>query len=183
MTRSSLPPSPDAVPFAGRAFRVRLVRRNDRGGEAHDFEVVERVPAVAIVAEVNAKLVVVRQERPAVGRILDELPAGKVDPGETPEQAACRELSEETGYVAQTLMHLLDIYPSPGYTSEVVSFFWAPDPLPGPPHPDAGEEMEVILLTASQVRTLLSDQAAAPLNGLLHTGASWWLRRDEGTSA
>jgi ADP-ribose pyrophosphatase len=162
---------------------VRLVRRTDRHGEAHDFEVVERVPAVAIVAEVTGKLVVVRQERPAAGRILNELPAGKVDPGETPEQAARRELSEETGYVAHTLMHLLDIYPSPGYTSEVVSFFWAPDPLPGPSHPDAGEEMEVSLLAASQVRALLSDHAAGPLNGLFHTGASWWLRRYQGTSA
>lgn len=163
--------------FSGRAFRVRLVPGVLHDGTRRVYEVVERVPAVAIVGEVEGRLIVIRQKRPAVGRTLFEIPAGKVDPEETSEMAARRELAEETGYRAGRLEHWLDLYPSPGYTTEIVSFFWAPDPVPGDPHREEGEEMEVLLLDPDEVRALIQDRNAHPLNGLFYTGAAWWLGR------
>jgi ADP-ribose pyrophosphatase len=171
------PPDNDAV-FSGRAFQVRVEERPGPDGRPHRYEIVDRVPAVAVVADVDGALLAIRQERPAVRRVLYELPAGKVDPGESPEQAARRELAEETGYRAEHLVRLFDLYPSPGYTNELVSFFFTADPAAGLPHRESGEEaagMEVVLLSPPQVRQMIL--GAEPLNALFHTGATVWLGR------
>lgn len=168
----------DGAVFDGRAFRVRVDERRSPDGRTRRYEIVERIPAVAVVVDVQGALLAIRQERPAVGRVLYELPAGKVDPGEDAEVAARRELAEETGYRAGRLSHLFDLYPSPGYTSEVVSFFWTANPEAGVPRREPGEEaagMEVLLLSAQQVRQILED--STPLNALFHTGATAWLAR------
>jgi ADP-ribose pyrophosphatase len=117
--------------------------------------------------------VLVRQFRPAVGRELWELPAGRVDPGETPEAAAVRELREETGYVADVVTPIASIYPSPGYTSEQVSFFWADHPRPGEASPEADEDLTVRVFSPAELRALLGGDSA--VNGLLWVGAHWWL--------
>ena len=88
-------------------------------------EMIERVPAVAILAfDENGKVLLVQQERGHFGKIL-EVPAGKVDEGETPYEAAMRELEEETGYVADNLVKLTMYYPSVGYTTERIFCFLA----------------------------------------------------------
>jgi ADP-ribose pyrophosphatase len=65
----------------------------------------------------------VRQERPAAGRELWEIPAGKLEPGESPEEAARRELREETGLAVENLVPLGAIYPTPGYSNELIHLF------------------------------------------------------------
>ncbi len=65
----------------------------------------------------------VRQYRYVYGREIYEIPAGKIDAGESPEDAAARELAEETGYCADELEKLAQIYPSPGYTDEVIHIY------------------------------------------------------------
>jgi len=166
------------VPFQGRAFSVRLERTTTEDGRAVTWEIVERVPAVAVLAETEGRLVLVRQYRPAVGKTLWELPAGKVDPGEAPEAAARRELAEETGYVARTLHPVLEFFPSPGYTSERVHIFHAPDVMPGPARPEPDERLAVTSVTAAELNRLLAEGALE--NGLLLVGALWWLHRRPG---
>ena len=67
----------------------------------------------------DGRVVLVRQWRPAVGSWVLEAPAGRVEPGEEPAQAAERELEEETGYSASRLEELYSSYVSPGYSDEV----------------------------------------------------------------
>lgn len=71
------------------------------------------------------------------------LPAGTLDPGETPLQTARRELEEETGYRAKSWRKLLEFYPSPGFVSEKMTLFLASGLRPGAPRPEADERITV----------------------------------------
>jgi ADP-ribose pyrophosphatase len=166
-----------ARPFSGRGFSVRVEQWPGKDGRWLERDIVERADAAAVVAEVGGGLVLVRQFRPAVGQTLWELPAGRVDPGETPAAAAIRELQEETGYVADAVTPIAAIYPSPGYTTEQVWFFFADHPRPGRASPEADEDLTVRVFPPEELRTLL--HGTSPVNGLLWVGAHWWLTERE----
>ena len=86
----------------------------------------------------------IRNIRHAIGRELWELPAGTLDvPGEPPEQAASRELEEETGYRARRLTPLCEFYSSPGILTELLRAYVATDLTKTRQNLDAGEEIEV----------------------------------------
>lgn len=120
--------------FRGRI--VTLVTLDDR------WEVVEHAPAVAVLALRDGRVLGVRQFRPAVGRDSWELPAGLVDPGERPLDAAARELAEEA-QLAGDLELLQRIHTSPGFTDEVVYLFRARALVAAHGRPDADEELTV----------------------------------------
>ena len=87
---------------------------------------VDHNPTVAIVAvDQDNKIILVKQYRSCVKKDLFELPAGSIDFGETPEEAAQRELSEEVGFKALKLIKLYEGYLSPGYCNEYMYFFYA----------------------------------------------------------
>lgn len=71
----------------------------------------------------DGKVALVKQFRYVYGKEIYELPAGKLESDEDPSSAAIRELEEETGYMAKDFCHFLDIYPTPGYTDEVVHIY------------------------------------------------------------
>lgn len=103
---------------------LNLVRLEGR------WEVSENAEAVAILAyreSDNAPQILgVRQRRPAIGQETWEVPAGLIDPGETPEVAAARELAEET-QLTGTLQRVTQFYSSPGFTTEKIHLFEAAD--------------------------------------------------------
>lgn len=119
--------------FTGRILTVRVdhVRMSD-GGVA-DREVVEHIGAVAIVAldtegpdDTDGTIVMVNQYRHPLGLRLDELPAGLLDvDGESALEAAKRELAEEAHVRAATWDVLLDLYPSPGFSTEAIRIYLA----------------------------------------------------------
>ncbi|RIH83502.1 ADP-ribose pyrophosphatase [Meiothermus luteus] len=106
------------------------------------FEIVEHDHAVAILAERNGKLLFVRQHRPAVGGSTLELPAGLIHPGETPQEAALRELAEEA-QLSGELEFLNSFYVSPGFCDEKVFLFRASNLQPAQGTPDPDEEISV----------------------------------------
>lgn len=121
--------------FRGRV--VELVVLDER------WEVVRHAEAVAVLAiDDRGRVLGVRQRRPAVGSVTWELPAGLIDPGETPAAAATRELAEEA-QLAAALTLLAVGYVSPGFTDERVHLFEASDLRPTEGRPDDGEELHV----------------------------------------
>ena len=98
-------------------------------------EVVEHPGGVAVLPlEADGTVWCVRQFRYPFSELLLEVPAGKLEPGEEPEQAARRELSEETGLEAGKLTCLGRHYCSPGYNSEVLHIYLAQDLRHGASH-------------------------------------------------
>ena len=92
--------------------------------EVNGIEMIKRPIACAILAfDEDDKVIMVEQQRGTFGTTL-EVPAGKVDQGEDPLNTAERELLEETGYKAFNTSHLIDYYPSVGYSTEQINCYY-----------------------------------------------------------
>jgi ADP-ribose pyrophosphatase len=98
--------------------------------------------AVMMAVDDKKRILLVRQYRLPAGKYLWELPAGKVDEGETPIQAAKRELIEETGYRARKWEKLSTFYPSPGYVAEKMTIYLATGLTAGEATPMDDERIE-----------------------------------------
>lgn len=109
------------------------------------WEVAEHQPGVAILVLEGRRVLGVRQKRPAIGNRTWELPAGLVDAGEEPEQAAHRELAEEVG-LGGRLELVTSMYTSPGFTDEIIYLFEAHDLEPAHAHADEDEDLELAWL-------------------------------------
>ena len=93
-------------------------------GRRFTLGVLQHPGAAAVVPLLSdGRVLLLRQYRYAVRQTLWEVPAGKLDPGETPETGARRELEEETGYAAESLVSLGSIYVTPGYSDEVIHLY------------------------------------------------------------
>lgn len=109
--------------YKGKLINVRKEIVTTRDGQSVR-EIVEHAEGVVIAAlKPNGCMIMERQFRKPLGRVLFECPAGKIDPGEDPEAAALRELREETGYRASNIRFLVSSWPSAGYSEEVLHVF------------------------------------------------------------
>lgn len=109
-------------------------------GHKASRELVIHPGAVAVVAVTGQKeLLLVRQYRYAVGQVLYELPAGKLEKGEDPLLSAQRELSEETGFRAANWRHLTTFYTAPGFCNEKMYLYLAEGLEEEEAHPDEDE--------------------------------------------
>lgn len=106
------------------------------------WEVVEHAEAVAVLAIKGSTILGVRQYRPAIAQITWEVPAGLIEAGESPEEAARRELAEETQLTGK-LDLITQLYSSPGFTTEKIHLFLATELSPVAGIPDDDEVLEV----------------------------------------
>lgn len=147
-------------------FRLRrdTVRMPD--GTSASREVVDHRDAVAVVAVTDDdEVLLVKQYRHAIGRYLLEIPAGVLDvEGEAAEQAARRELREETQHDVERLIRLTTVYTSAGWTNEQVTVFLGQGVtrLEQPVHEPEGEELDLEV-----VRLPLADAVDAARQGRL----------------
>ena len=111
--------------------------------------------AVMMAVDEKRRILLVRQYRLPARAYLWELPAGKLDPGETPLTAAKRELIEETGYRARQWKKLISFYPSPGFVSEKMTIFLATDLIAGEARPMEDERIETRWFSAKQVEQMI----------------------------
>ena len=110
--------------FTGRVFSIDRDRVKMPNGRTVTVDVVRHSRSVVLVPVPEpGKLILVRQYRYAVNAFLWELPAGSVDEGESPEEAARRECLEEIELVPSTIVRLGAMYPTPGYCDEEMIFF------------------------------------------------------------
>jgi ADP-ribose pyrophosphatase len=108
------------------SFSVHLDDVLLRDGKATRRIRIAHPEAAAVLPFVSeGEILMVRQYRYALGRETLEIPAGKLDPGETPEQCAARELLEETGYGAESLGRVYTFAPALGYSNELIHIFSA----------------------------------------------------------
>lgn len=118
---------------------------------AHDpsgFQIkrsIVRHPGSAVMMAVDEKdrILLVKQFRLPAEQELWELPAGRIDEGESPLEAAKRELREETGYSAKKWLELTSFWPSPGYVAEKMNLFLATDVTEGQQQPMDDERIEI----------------------------------------
>ena len=110
--------------FTGKVFNIDRDRVRMPNGREVTVDIVRHSKSVVLVPMTDpGHVTLVKQFRYAVNADLWELPAGSVDEGETPEQAARRECHEEIGLVPSTVIRLSALYPTPGYCDEQMIFF------------------------------------------------------------
>ncbi|WP_423055318.1 NUDIX hydrolase [Zhaonella formicivorans] len=112
--------------FRGKVVSLRLEEVQLPDGRTTTREIVEHPGAVAVIPLLNSgEIAMVKQYRKPVGKVLYELPAGKLERGEEPLNCARRELLEETGLTASQITKLLEFYTTPGFSDEVMHLYLA----------------------------------------------------------
>jgi len=145
------------VVYDGKLFRVLQDHLIEPGGRESHRDVIRHNGSVVILAVDAAKrkkdpwVVIERQYRHAAGQFLWELPAGKLDPGESPLQGAIRELAEETGYQAKKWSALVEYFASPGFLGESMKVFLAEGLIAGDAHPEDDEQIDFRLVKLSDL--------------------------------
>lgn len=144
--------------FNGRVIRVTLDKVQLEDGTTSTREVVHHHGGACVLpVDADGNVTMVRQFRYALGEELWELPAGKLEAGEDPFEAAKRELSEECGLTADTYTELGVVYPTVGYDSERI-YLWAAEGLRTVgQHLDAGEFLDVVKMPFAQALGLVMD--------------------------
>jgi ADP-ribose pyrophosphatase len=141
--------------YEGRVINLRVDTVEAHGRE-HELEIVEHSGAVVVIAQPSPdEIVLVKQHRHAIGEDTWEVCAGGIDPGETPEDAAIRELREETGYRADSMKRLWSAYSAPGFCNELLHFFHTDSYQVGEAEPDAEEEIDVATFPLKRVMEMI----------------------------
>jgi len=129
--------------------------KDSSGFEIHRAIVRHAGSAVMMAVDPRRRILLVRQYRLPARTDLWELPAGRLDPGEKPLQAAKRELQEETGYRARRWKKLISFYPSPGFVSEKMTIFLATELTPGEATPMDDERIQTRWFSAKEVEKMI----------------------------
>lgn len=127
-------------------------------GNVATREVIRRCEAAAVLAICeDGRWILERQYRYPYDEVLWEIPAGKTDAGETPLQTAMRELEEETGYQTDEMHYLGKMYPTCGYSDEVIHLFVAKNLKKTNQHLDENEALELYFFTPEEIYRMLKD--------------------------
>jgi ADP-ribose pyrophosphatase len=159
------------VVFEGRALKLRVDSVKLPSGRQTTREIVEHENCVAIVAlDDGDNILLVRQFRKPVEKELLEIPAGGIDPGESPEDAVRREMREETGFLPRKVAKLGGFYSSPGFCTEYLHLYLATDLVSRPLQAEDSESISLVRVPLSQIPGLIASGAicdAKSIAGLL----------------
>ena len=123
-----------------------------------------------MAVDANKRILLVRQYRLPAAQAMWELPAGRLDPGENPLQAAKRELIEETGCRARQWKKLASFYPSPGFVEEKMTIFLATNLTEGEAHPMDDERIECRWFSSAEIDRMLASGKIIDCNTMI-----WYL--------
>ena len=164
-----------SLEYTGRVFTVTRDRVRLPHGVETTMDIVRHRGSVVLIPMPSADAVIlVRQYRHAIGQHVWELPAGSLDPGEAADEAALRECHEEIGQKARQAERIASLYPSPGYTTEVMHFYkltglYVPDEAAAQ---DEDEHIEPRVFTLAELRAAV---AAGEITDMKTVAALQWL--------
>jgi ADP-ribose pyrophosphatase len=147
--------------YKGKVFFVTRDEVSEPGGVTASRDVIRHNGSVVVLAvdeksnPADPGILLIRQYRHAAGKLLLELPAGRIEPGEKPMPAGKRELIEETGYRARRWSKLVTYYASPGFLSEAMNILLAEDLTLGEATPEEDEKIELHMTPLSEVLRLI----------------------------
>ncbi|MCP4592776.1 MAG: NUDIX hydrolase [bacterium] len=160
-------------------FSVRRVSRRASDGREYTRDIIEHPGAVVILPILeNGSLVMIRNQRIAVGEELLELPAGTLEPNEPVEDCARRELEEETGYKATVFEPLIEFFTCPGNSNDHMHGFIARELTATRQRLDIGEQIRVEIMEPDNVLQMLREGAIRDAKTIA-TLATYFLRRDQ----
>lgn len=145
----------------GKVIQVDIEEVALPNGNKSKREIVRHPGAVGIIALTpEKKIVLVKQFRKPLNRVILEIPAGKLETGEEPKHSAKRELEEETGYVCEEIEHIVSFYTSPGFADELVHIYYADkiEQAADGAKPDDDEFVDMIEVTIDEAVKLIEDQ-------------------------
>jgi ADP-ribose pyrophosphatase len=149
------------IVYKGRVFSIEVGKRRFPNGQEHDVEIVRHSASVVLIpVEDDGRVVIVKQYRAPLDRETWEFPAGRLNEGESAEDAARRECEEEIAYVPHRLERLTALYPAPGFCDEELIFFRVSDlrepPPDSPHHPDEDEDITTRTVSVAEARAMLA---------------------------
>ncbi|NTZ17626.1 NUDIX hydrolase [Paenibacillus sp. JMULE4] len=144
--------------FQGRIISLQVDTVKLPNGSEATREIVKHPGAVAVLAITpDDRMLVVEQYRKPLEKSQIEIPAGKLEPGEKPENCARRELEEETGYTSASLQLLSSFYTSPGFADEIIHLYVAQGLTKGEAQPDEDEFLEIEAITLEQAQQYVAE--------------------------
>lgn len=161
--------------FVADRYSINRVRYQTADGRPHTRDIIRHPGAVVILPVLpDGRIVMIENYRISLDRILLEVPAGTMEPGEAAEVTAARELIEETGFRAGKLQLLRVFYASPGICDEAMYLFLATELIAGAAEREAYEQIENKLITPSEANRMVREgsiQDAKTLVALLSYAA------------
>jgi ADP-ribose diphosphatase len=161
------------VPFQGRVFRIEQDRVRLPNGRTAVLDVVRHRGSVVLIAQpTRTSVVLIRQFRYAIGKLIWELPAGSLEAGEPPGKAARRECEEEIGLTPRRISRIGALYPTPGFCDEVMLFYRCTDLVPPirRVHLDPDEQLEPRVFSLREAGTLVQRGGVVDMKTILGLG-------------
>jgi ADP-ribose pyrophosphatase len=151
-------PGDERLLLRGNRFNVHRMELLGSDGQIYHREVIRHPGAVVLLPLLDQDTVVlIENQRPTVGEMLLELPAGTREAGEAPEATAARELVEETGYQAGQLSLVLEFYSAPGISDELMYLYVARELAEGPHQREAVEKIENRIATRAEIEGFIAE--------------------------
>ncbi|GAF66736.1 putative phosphohydrolase [Bacillus sp. TS-2] len=145
--------------YKGKIINLQLEEVQLPNGNTSSREIVKHPGAVGVIALTkDYKIIMVRQYRKALEKILIEIPAGKLDAGEKPIDCAKRELEEETGYHATSLEYIVSFYTSPGFADEKIYLYFAEHLTTGVKKPDEDEFLDLLEVSLEEAEQMIENE-------------------------
>ena len=145
------------VVFDGKVIHVRKDKVLCPNGKESFREIVDHHGGVGVLAFLEGKIALVKQFRYAYKEELYEMPAGKLEKGEDPAEGGRRELEEEVGYISEKFEYLGRMYPSCGYTNEIIYLFKAENLHKTHTHLDDDEFLSVEWFSLEEIKKMVVD--------------------------
>ncbi|XEC92822.1 NUDIX domain-containing protein [Paenibacillus tarimensis] len=144
--------------FKGKIISLQVDTVKLPEGGTATREIVRHPGASAVLALLDGKMLVVEQYRKPLEKYQVEIPAGKLDPGEDPMEAACRELEEETGYRAKTIKPVSAFYTSPGFADEKLYLYFTDKLEKGDMRLDEDEYLKAETITFEEAQRFIREE-------------------------